>query len=89
MINYNDALHVKYYISIVLYCWSVLSQQHLKKSTQLVTIGNNTMRGHFVGVDEIKDGSQLKLKVKIDNYYLAIKFFLVNLYFKAVYFKQL
>jgi len=45
--------------------------------------------GHFVGVDEIKDGSQLKLKVKIDNYYLAIKFFLVNLYFKAVYFKQL
>ena len=49
-------------VFLVLYCWSVLSQQSAS-SSQVVAIGNNTMRHHFVGVDEIKDGSHLSLQV--------------------------
>ena len=39
----------------VSYCWTT--------SIPVVTIGNNTLRDHFVGVDDIQDGIYLRLKV--------------------------
>ena len=54
------ALKMHSYISTlfyipVSYCWTT--------SIPVVTIGNNTLRDHFVGVDNIQDSIHLRLKV--------------------------
>ena len=51
----------------VSYCWTT--------SIPVVTIGNNTLRDHFVGVDDIQDGIYLRLKVNNTSFCIAQSFF--------------